>query len=254
MNSGVFDRSGLAALSDLQTSEWKETFTALEAVQREFLENEAHFRSPDYPWPRDPLHNWSRVWEYPYVFHHLKAWRSRFTETDLPRVADVGSGVTFFPFAVARLGYHVTCTDMDPVCGRDLPRAAERVDQAPGKLAFRLADGLTLPFDDVEMDAVYCISVLEHIPAFEDILAEIARVLKPGGLFVLTVDIQTKGNREPDAEFRSRLASARERYFTYLHTECPIHPADLLTTLTGPYPLPSPLGLRRVWFIIKQLI
>jgi hypothetical protein len=60
-----FDRSGLAALSDLQTEEWRELFTSLEDQQREFLAKEEAFRSADYPWPRDPLHTWSRVWEYP---------------------------------------------------------------------------------------------------------------------------------------------------------------------------------------------
>lgn len=68
----VFDRSGLAALSDLDSPEWLKLFGFLEKEQDDFLTKEGQFRSPGYTWSRDPLHTWSRVWEYPFVFYHLK--------------------------------------------------------------------------------------------------------------------------------------------------------------------------------------
>jgi hypothetical protein len=98
----VFDRSGLAALSDLQTQDWYQLFELLEKDQTTFLDKEEHIFSQEYKWPHDPLFNWSRVWEYPYVFHHLKKWRKGFDKTYIPKVVDYGSGVTFFPFSVAR--------------------------------------------------------------------------------------------------------------------------------------------------------
>lgn len=64
-SQNVFDRSGLATLSDLQTLEWHDLFGLLEREQALFLEKEGQFQSPEYPWPKDPLHTWSRVREYP---------------------------------------------------------------------------------------------------------------------------------------------------------------------------------------------
>src|SRR5690606_22246129 len=43
-----------------------------------------------------------------------------------------------------------------------------------------LADARKLPFVDGSFDAVLCLEVLEHVPHPGEVLAEIARVLKPG--------------------------------------------------------------------------
>ncbi len=112
----VFQRCGLAALSDLASPEHRDSFANLEIEQAAFLDMEAEFRSKEYKWPRDPLHDWARVWEYPYVYYHLAAWMKTLPQDYKPLVADVGSGDTFFPFSIAKLGYQVICTDIDPIC------------------------------------------------------------------------------------------------------------------------------------------
>jgi len=134
----LFDRCGVAALSELHSPECRARFAHLERQQQEFLSHAAEFRSPEYKWPRDPLHTWSRVWEYPYVHHHVEESCSRSSASGPPRVVDLGSGVTFFPFSVAQLGCHVTCADIDPVCAKDLARAAQVIDCRPGRVDFRL--------------------------------------------------------------------------------------------------------------------
>jgi ubiquinone/menaquinone biosynthesis C-methylase UbiE len=46
-------------------------------------------------------------------------------------------------------------------------------------------DGRTLPFPDAEFDRVVVVDMLEHVPDDRVFLAEVARVLKPGGLLVV---------------------------------------------------------------------
>src|SRR5512142_2149468 len=74
-------------------------------------------------WVSDPLHHWSRRWEYPYVFEQLAAWCRAHPDTR-PRVLDAGSGLTFFPhFLASRLPLAaVECRDRDPAMARDAAR------------------------------------------------------------------------------------------------------------------------------------
>lgn len=79
-----------------------------------------------------------------------------------------------------------------------LPRPPDvGLDPDPGPLreavrrgAYRLllrADGRRLPFPDSTFGTVVSNCVLEHIPAVEEVVAEVARVLRPGGRFYFSV-------------------------------------------------------------------
>jgi len=51
-------------------------------------------------------------------------------------------------------------------------------------IEYRGASGERLPFDDGAFAAVYCCDVLEHVDDVGATIAEIARVLEPGGVFL----------------------------------------------------------------------
>lgn len=247
----VFERSGLAALSDLSTREWHEIFRYLEEEQASFLEKVDKFRSPEYRWPRDPLHTWSRAWEYVYAYYHLKTWRDRLARHLTPRVVDFGSGVTFFPFVVAKLGCHVICVDIDPVCQNDLECAASCLSSSPGTVESRLSTVDDLPLSDGQADAVYCISVLEHISDYRQTIGRIRRTLKPGALFVLTIDLDLRGDQAVGKEDYHRIMLCLRENFDYRCPAVTVHPSDMLRTDNGPYAMRKP-GLAR--FLIRESI
>lgn len=48
-------------------------------------------------------------------------------------------------------------------------------------------DGKTIPFDNNSFDSIFCSEVLEHVFNIDEILQEMHRVLKPGGLMLVTL-------------------------------------------------------------------
>jgi SAM-dependent methyltransferase len=253
MNIPAFNRSGLAALSDLKGPGYEELFHQLEKAQQSFLSKEKEFRSPDYPWPSDALHWWSRIWEYPYICYHLCQVKNKLS-SGKPRVLDLGSGVTFFPFTIAKLGYHLSCLDPDPVCKQDFDKAIIAIGDRSLSLDYTLLKDKQYPFPDKTFDIVYSISVLEHIEDFTSTILEIRRVLKEDGYLFLTIDIDLRGDSEIGVEKYNMLKSHLARHFEFLYPETTIHPMDLLTSENSPFPIPDLKGLNKYNTRFKQLL
>lgn len=248
----VFEQNGIAALSDLQDDTARRWLRCLEAEQTSFRALESLYSTGRYPWPRDPLHWWSRVWEYPYVMHALDRWLAKGTEPRTAHVVDHGSGVTFMPFAVAKRGCRVTCTDTAPVCGEEILAAARAVAQAPGSVDFRLASQDALPFSDGEVDCLYSVSVVEHVADIRRCIEEIARVLRPGGLLVLTCDLDLRGDQPLGIDAYAILVDALQRRFAPWYPTRTVHPRNQLASDMGPYALPGPTGVRRILRVLRD--
>jgi SAM-dependent methyltransferase len=67
--------------------------------------------------------------------------------------------------------------------GVDVESSPEVGRRVRSDAEFRSFDGVHLPAEDASFDAVYCKQVLEHVRAPSPLLAEVARVLRPGGSF-----------------------------------------------------------------------
>lgn len=67
------------------------------------------------------------------------------------------------------------------VCGVDLD---ERVVDNPFLDEAKIGGAEGVPYGDGTFDVVICNNVLEHLPAPERVFAEVARVLRPGGVFL----------------------------------------------------------------------
>ncbi len=70
---------------------------------------------------------------------------------------------------------------------RDRFNEFEDRDNTRKSLSLSVASGFSLPFADGSFDKVICSEVLEHIPDYPAVLREILRVLKPGGIFGVSV-------------------------------------------------------------------
>ena len=94
------------------------------------------------------------------------------------RLLDVGASHGLISLALSARCDFVIGVDVD----RAALRAAAAEPRDPGRAVFALASGMALPFADASMDVVVCNHVYEHVPDPLRLMAEIARVLRPGGL------------------------------------------------------------------------
>ncbi|HET9727930.1 MAG TPA: class I SAM-dependent methyltransferase [Acidimicrobiia bacterium] len=108
------------------------------------------------------------------------------------RLLDLGSGGGRHAFEAMRRGARVTALDYSAANLKDVGAVAGAMleaneisyDQWAGLVN---GDALELPFPDASFDRVIVSEVLEHIWDDERVLAEVARILRPGGRIGATV-------------------------------------------------------------------
>lgn len=96
------------------------------------------------------------------------------------RALDIGCGGGLLAEEFARLGCHVT--GIDPSV-RSIEAARAHAAESGLAIDYQVGTGEDLPFEDSSFDVVYCCDVLEHVTDLDAVIAETARVLKPGGIY-----------------------------------------------------------------------
>ncbi len=108
-------------------------------------------------------------------------WFDRHVDWQGRAVLDLGCAGGFMAEAMHDRGARVT--GVDPAA--QAVAAARTHAAATGReIAYDTGVGEDLPYEDAAFDIVVCVDVLEHVTDLGRVLDEVARVLKPGGVFL----------------------------------------------------------------------
>jgi SAM-dependent methyltransferase len=128
---------------------------------------------------------------------------------DARRVLDIGCAFGFGTRRLVRPGRTVVGIEVSAAYVR-------RAVRAGGGPLYLRGLGAPLPFRDGAFDAVVCLDVLEHVPDEAAVVAEIARVLRPGGTLIVSVPHRGRLarcdsiNRLPDCWDMAEVAPGRD--------------------------------------------
>jgi len=121
-----------------------------------------------------------------------RALGSHFGEVRGLRVLDVGCGGGLLAEELARRGCSVT--GIDPSRG-SLAVAREHAARRGWQIEYHPGVAESVPLPDSAVDAVVCCDVLEHVRSPRQAVAEAARVLRPGGLYLYDTINRTRRSK-----------------------------------------------------------
>jgi ubiquinone/menaquinone biosynthesis C-methylase UbiE len=131
------------------------------------------------------------------------------------RVLDVGCGPGFYVSElVDRVGKAGAVVGVD--ISADMLSLAKKRCEGHANVAFHEASATTLPVDDSSFDAALSVQVLEYVTEVDAALAEMSRILRPGGRLVLwDVDWSTVSWHSADPDRMTRVLRAWNEHLSH---------------------------------------
>jgi len=145
------------------------------------VDNELYNRPSDIWWDENEHLSMLRTMVNPARFGFFRDVLSKHAAGRALRVLDVGCGGGLLTEEFARIGHAVT--GIDPSY-HSIATARAHAARESFAIEYAAGSGEKIPFADETFDAVSCCDVLEHVTKPADVIREIARVLKCGGLFL----------------------------------------------------------------------
>lgn len=146
--------------------------------------NNEIYRTLGHAWWDDDVGEFStlRFWINPVRFGYFRRVidREQALSPAGRQLLDVGCGGGLLAEEFARLGFDVTGIDPAP---ETIEAARAHAAKSRLSIEYHTGVGEQLPFSDGAFDCVACCDVLEHVDDVSRVVAEIARVLRPGGHF-----------------------------------------------------------------------
>ena len=109
------------------------------------------------------------------------AWFDRHIDWRDKSVLDLGCAGGFMAEALTTKGARVT--GIDPAAD-SVAAARSRATLVGQDIQYDVGVGEALPYAETAFDAVVCVDVLEHVADLAKVASEVARVLRPGGMFL----------------------------------------------------------------------
>ena len=125
-------------------------------------------------------------------------------------ILDIGSGEGYWTHEFSKISKQTTGIDPDEKAIKD----SRSFFQKTSNLKFVKAAVEDIPFDQNTFHKVVSVSVIEHVENQKKALEEISRVLKPGGILSISVDVLNKDNSSE--EFRNW---HQDKYFVTSYLE-----------------------------------
>lgn len=162
------DQAALADVSEMNTSQFKSFMAMINAFAA--------------PLGLRTFTTWSKIWEYPWLWHAALAdvnWSGK-------HLVDLGSEMSPMPWFLATRGAKVTLIETD---AQWLPLWKELRSRLKVDVSWHVVQSEALPLSDASADVVTSFSVIEHQRNKAAAISEVARVLKPRGIFAVSFDI-----------------------------------------------------------------
>ncbi len=121
---------------------------------------------------------------------------------------EIGPGAGLMTVALATRGYQVTAVEAAPEMIQ-LASSRARAAGVSGRIRLLLGDGCQLPFRTGQFALVVALGVVPWLTRAEDGIAEMARVLRPGGFLVVNADNRYRLNMVLDPRHHPALDPAR---------------------------------------------
>lgn len=165
----------------------------------------------------------------------------RLKPADHDKVLEIGPGNASHLASLLDMAGSLSYTGID--ISATMVEQATRLNAAfAGQADFRLGDGVTLPFDPATFDKIFTVNTFYFWPDPAQQLAEIKRVLKPGGRFIIAMGSKRFMENLPFTQFEFKLYNEPE-------VEALLKEQGFIVQQTDFYFEPGPEGMQKEFMI-----